>query len=359
MGILLFAAAFAGYLYFVVWMQRGFSKLRRHKPLSPATQHSFSVIIAAHNEAAAIPRLLEALSRQNYPVDKFEVILVADRCTDDTATIARSFENRFSALTVIEIDSVPEGISPKKFALQRGIRQARFEHLLFLDADVIPTPNHLRTFNRYFSDNVAAVVSIMKFIPPKTVWQRFLVYEKLISWCTAAAAIGHGRPIIAYGGNWGYTRSAFKAVDGFDAIFDSLSGDDDLLLQKMGEQRLPIVMCLAPEGWIRTAPPDTFGHFLRQRRRHFSAGKKYPPGVQLAYFCYHLLNLFLWVGGWFYLPGLGFLGAKWVADGIIVYQGMKMFREHFNPIEMPFFNGLYFLYNTLIGPLGHIGKIRW
>ncbi|GEM_PF-2749821 len=360
MTIFLFSLAFLGYVYFIGWIWRGCKQVQQQQPLSGEdTPIKFSVIIAAHNEAENLPRLLEALHRQNYPAENFEVIIAADRCEDDTEAVANSFKDRLPGLRIISIHAIPPGVSPKKHVLQTAIHQAAHEHLLFLDADVIPTDSHLRTYHRYFSSGAAAVVSLMKFHPPQSVFQKFLVYEKMVSWCIAGAGIGRRRPIIAYGGNWGYTRSAFEAVRGFEGIMHSLSGDDDLLLQKMGAQHLPIAFCLDEGGWIHTAAPATLRQFLRQRRRHFSAGKKYRPAVQFAYFCYHLLNLFLWTGWLFYLPGLGYLGAKLLADAILLRRGMAMFDEHVNPGEMLLFNGLYMLYNTVVGPLGHVGRIRW
>ena len=50
----------------------------------------FAVIVPAHNEAARIGDSLESLARQSYPPEKYQVIVVADNCTDDTAAIARA-----------------------------------------------------------------------------------------------------------------------------------------------------------------------------------------------------------------------------------------------------------------------------
>lgn len=358
--------AFAVYLYFLAWALRGLQRLAA-KSLTPAhpppgsdpAPLPFTVIIAAHNEAGSIARCLEKLTRQSYPAELYEIIVAADRCTDETVAVARAFQQEFPRLQIIEIGAAPPGVSPKKHALARAIEAAEHEHLLFLDADVVPTENHLWAMNRCFAGDAAAVVGLMKFFPPQTLWQKFLVFEKLVSWCIAGAGIGWERPLIAYGGNWGYTQSAFRKINGFAGIESSLGGDDDLLLQKMGEQNLPVQMCLEPQGWIRTAPPQSFRQFLRQRRRHFSAGKKYRPALQAGYFLFHASNLILWLGGLFYGPGLVFLFLKLAGDALVIRQGQKLFREEFSLPAMLGFDFLYLAYNTLIGPLGHIGRVRW
>lgn len=354
--------ALAVYFYFLAWALRGLKRLAAKslpRAQNEAEPRPFSVIIAAHNEAGSIARCLEKLTRQNYPAGLYEIIVAADRCSDETAALARAFQKEFSRLKIIEITAAPPGVSPKKHALARAVEAAAHEHLLFLDADVVPTEHHLWAMNRSFAGGAAAVVSLMKFFPPQNLWQRFLVFEKLVSWCIAGAGIGRERPLIAYGGNWGYTKSAFRQINGFAGIESSLGGDDDLLLQKMGEQRLPVQMCLEPQGWIRTAPPESFQHFLRQRRRHFSAGKRYRPALQAGYFLFHASNLILWLGGLFYGPGLFFLFLKLAGDALVLRQGQKLFREEFSLPAVLGFDFLYLVYNTLIGPLGHLGRIKW
>lgn len=361
MTVVWLALGAAALLYagFLVWIAGGLRRLGG-RPTGEGPRHAYSVIIAAHNEDGVIGDLLDRLANQHYPGDRFEVILAADRCSDGTVAVARAFQARLPALRILEIEDTPEGVSPKKHALDRAIAAARFDRFLFLDADVRPTPEHIATMDRYFEPDVAAVVGLMKFAPPGTVWERFLVFEKLLSWCVAGAGIGRGTPVIAYGGNWGYTRAAFAAVGGFRDIRTSLSGDDDLLLQRMGA--LPgkrIAMCLEPEGWIRMAPPDSFRHFFRQRRRHFSAGKRYRPGLQLGYLGYHLANLILWLGALAPPWGTLLLGGKLAMDGLVTRAAAKRFREPVATRWLVPFNLLFLVYNTVLGPLGHLGRVRW
>src|SRR5215468_4866999 len=55
------------------------------RPISPARM--ISVIIPAHNEEKYLGATLEALERQSY--GWFEVVVVANGCTDATADVAR------------------------------------------------------------------------------------------------------------------------------------------------------------------------------------------------------------------------------------------------------------------------------
>ena len=356
-GALLSLLAFFTHACFQGWVYRGLGLLNSSPP-GRADDQPLSVIIAAHNEAAALPALLERLSGQNFQAT-FEVIIAADRCTDGTVAVARRFSRPLPGLKILEIDAVPPDVSPKKHALLQAIAAATHDRFVFLDADVIPTDGHLDAMQRYFAGGAAVVVSLMRFHQPSSIWSDFLCFEKLLSWCIAGAGIARRQPVISYGGTWGYTRAALEAVGGFAGISSSLSGDDDLMLQKFGEKDLPVEMCLLPEGWVEMAPPPGPGTFLRQRRRHFSAGKKYHHRLQAGYLFYHLSNLFLWVGGLMSLPGLALLLLKLMMDGAIIRRGGVVFRMRYPAWKIIFFDVGYLLYNTLVGPLGHLGRIRW
>ncbi|MDB6068317.1 MAG: hypothetical protein JWR26_4525 [Pedosphaera sp.] len=103
-----------------------------------------SVIIPAHNEEDYIGLTLDAINRQNYP--HFEVIVVANGCSDRTAEIAL---NHCHQLVVL---------SNKGLGVARnlGAKLARGELLLFLDADTLLEPDALQTAARQFTRECAA-----------------------------------------------------------------------------------------------------------------------------------------------------------------------------------------------------------
>jgi glycosyltransferase involved in cell wall biosynthesis len=105
---------------------------------------TISVVIPAHNEERYLRRTLEALKRQDY--DWFEIIVVANGCTDYTAEVAKGRCNRLITL------------SKKSLGVARnlGARLAKGELLLFLDADTILASQALRVIAREFSRNHSA-----------------------------------------------------------------------------------------------------------------------------------------------------------------------------------------------------------
>jgi glycosyltransferase involved in cell wall biosynthesis len=116
----------------------------RDRRASGTLNRLISVIIPAHNEEGYLAETLEALHRQNYTW--FEVIVVANGCTDRTAEVARGNCQRLIVL------------SEKSLGIARnlGARMARGELFVFLDADTIIEPLALRRIAEDFTGNCAA-----------------------------------------------------------------------------------------------------------------------------------------------------------------------------------------------------------
>lgn len=85
---------FTGFLkaysfYYIVLSLFGIFKFKKKKNRAP--EKSFALLIAAHNEAAVIKDIIISLQRLDYPAELYDIFVIADNCTDKTATIARSF----------------------------------------------------------------------------------------------------------------------------------------------------------------------------------------------------------------------------------------------------------------------------
>jgi cellulose synthase/poly-beta-1,6-N-acetylglucosamine synthase-like glycosyltransferase len=103
---------------------------------APPNAPLVSVLIPARDEAARIGGCLEGLARQVY--SNFEVIVVDDHSSDDTAEVARSYAGRLAMLEVMPSAALPAGWAGKCWACWQAAGRARGDWLLFLDADVMP-----------------------------------------------------------------------------------------------------------------------------------------------------------------------------------------------------------------------------
>lgn len=85
-----------------------------------------SVVVAAHQEAAVIDRLLDALLA-GVPAGALEVVVACNGCTDDTAARARAH-----GVVVLDLP-----VASKRGALSAGDAAATAFPRLYLDADVV------------------------------------------------------------------------------------------------------------------------------------------------------------------------------------------------------------------------------
>ena len=79
--------AFVGVYQFSISL---FGIVRKRKALRHKPQKSFAVLVAAHNEEQVVGALIENLKNLDYPKELYDIFVICDNCTDNTAEIARS-----------------------------------------------------------------------------------------------------------------------------------------------------------------------------------------------------------------------------------------------------------------------------
>lgn len=91
-----------------------------------------SVIIPTYNRKDSLLRALDSLSRQTYPAECFEVIVVDDGSNDDTAG---NFVQRSYPFHLNYLRQVNQGATA---ARNHGAAHSQGEHLVFMDDDIVP-----------------------------------------------------------------------------------------------------------------------------------------------------------------------------------------------------------------------------
>lgn len=103
-----------------------------------------SIIVPAHDAADTLPTLLARVAAQSLPEEDFELIVVDDCSTDDTAGVVE--DSGFARL-------VRAGRRSGSFAARNlGAAVARGEYLAFTDADCVPAPDWLEQALAAFDD---------------------------------------------------------------------------------------------------------------------------------------------------------------------------------------------------------------
>jgi cellulose synthase/poly-beta-1,6-N-acetylglucosamine synthase-like glycosyltransferase len=272
-----------------------------------------SVVVAARNEERNLPELFDSLRRQD--LDHFEVVLVDDGSSDLTAEIAAATAEADPRFRVVHLGD--RGSKGKKNALTAGIAASRHDILVLTDADCRPPPGWLSTVARlHRGDPESGIVAgFSPFLKRQNPLNRFARYENLMTAAHMVTGTGLGKPFVGLGRNLSYRRSLFFRADGFEHSRRSLSGDDDLFVQHIVRRRLGRVRLIAEsEGFVPTLGPESLRDWIRQKRRHASAGRFYPPGLKVLLALYHVSSLTLWTGAVLGgLPGVLLLGGRLVA----------------------------------------------
>jgi cellulose synthase/poly-beta-1,6-N-acetylglucosamine synthase-like glycosyltransferase len=336
---------------------RGLSKLFNNQ--LQKEQQLFSIIIAARNEETSIENLLHSLVTQEYPSNKFEIIVVNDRSTDSTASIIEKFVRKNSNIRLINIESNNSTMPHKKNALRIGIEQASFEILVFTDADCVAPPHWLNEISKQYRTDVGVVAGYSPYINGSA--NSFLRYEEYKTSLIVASAIEWKRAFMCTGRNFSYRKTVYHEVGGFEEIKNSISGDDDLFLQLVQKKTSwKIRYMVSPESYVFTTPPQSFSHFVNQRTRHVSASKYYPIQLKLLYALVHLFHLFIFVG-FFFVPFISLIAVlvKFNIDALLITKGKDVFQEKFSLFEFLIDEFLLILYSFFIAPLGFLKKFDW
>ena len=115
-----------------------------------------SIIIPTHNRARILKKVIESLSKQTYPADRFEVIIVDDGSTDNTGDVIRSVKVPYD---LQYFKQRKEGTSA---ARNYGIGKARGDIIMFIDSDILVdryfVEEHIRSHRQGDSIIVKGVV---------------------------------------------------------------------------------------------------------------------------------------------------------------------------------------------------------
>jgi glycosyltransferase involved in cell wall biosynthesis len=165
-----------------------------------------AVVIPARDEAALIGRCLQSIGNQ-------QVIVVADRCHDDTAAIARDL-----GAEVIEIDEANVGLA-RAIGCDAALRDPDVDWLACTDADSVVPANWIEQQLELASFGADAVVATVR---PDFADLSPLQTRAWLATHQRGAANGH-----VHGANLGLRASAYLAVGGFAPV--SEHEDNDLV----------------------------------------------------------------------------------------------------------------------------------
>ncbi len=176
---------------------------------------NISVIIPTHNRSHSLRRTLNSLALQNYPSAQFEVLVIADGCTDETPVMARKLNTPYD-LKVFEQNGCGAAA-----ARNCGARHARGRLLLFLDDDIEATPALIEA--HVGAHQVKPHQVVIGYLPPVFEQLDFFRVGLRCWWEEQFYQMSRHDHRFTYrdllSGNFSLEADLFRRVGGFDPMF--------------------------------------------------------------------------------------------------------------------------------------------
>ena len=123
--------------------------------------HKIGIVISARNESKVIGNLIKSIQANDYPKELYNIFVIADNCTDNTADICRElgcivFERN-------DLEKIGKGYA-LNFLFNRLHNERQFapivpEAYIVLDADNIIKPNFITEMNKVYDSGYEMVTS--------------------------------------------------------------------------------------------------------------------------------------------------------------------------------------------------------
>ncbi len=287
LGAGVFACVLLGY-YFMLFL-----KLANYKSQLPEKGgEPVSIIIAARNEYVNLEKNLKAVLEQDYP--QFEVIVVNDCSWDESQKLLEYYQEVYAHLKVCKIIEQEKYPTGKKFALTLGIKAAKYNHLLFTDADCMPaSKDWLSKMAAGFNTNKQIVLGFSPYKSYPGLLNLFIRFEAAMTAVFYFSAALARKPFMGVGRNLAYTSSLFFGNKGFAKYQHLMSGDDDLFINQVATPT-NVHIQLHPDSFMHTEPKMNYKAWSDQKSRHINTGKYYKMFDKLLLGGYYVGMLFFY-----------------------------------------------------------------
>lgn len=323
----------------------GFIRRPRHKGGGNAQgAHGFSIVIATHDNAAALERNLPRLLTQDYEAG-YEVIVVDESSTDDTEDVLKRLKAKFPNLYTTFIPESSHYLSRRKLALTVGVKAAKNEWIIFTDADCAPEDdNWLKAMAKYCDDNTDIAFGYTNYSHDTKGFYRF---ERLLTYCyiTRSAV-----PYRYNGNNLAVRKSVFMDRNGFLKNLKYLRGEYDFMVNEYASAGRTAVVppsetvvrqdAPSHKSWINT------GLYYIETRKHLSRSVRFRMLPNLNTLLLHL-NYIIEIAALAYSllchnivvmsAAIAALVITLALRIIIAKRTMGIFGENIAGIKIPFF----------------------
>ena len=244
--------------YFVVTALWGLKRPRPIGHFSP--RYRFAVLIAARNEEKVIGPLVKSLLAQNYPRALFDVFVIPNNCTDDTAGAARA-----AGAEIIEpMAPVRYKGDALRQAADRLLAGGEYDAFCVFDADNLADPDFLAEMNNAFCSGAMVARGRNRSKNPTSSWVSacYTIYFDMFNLFFSRARENCGLSANLIGTGFGVRASFLRELGGFRT--ETITEDVEFFAQcaAAGER-----VWWVPRAVTYDEEPDSFRLSMTQRRR--------------------------------------------------------------------------------------------
>ena len=268
--IAIYLGAFVVQLFYYLFI---FSRLAFFKQKEEnVNSDPVSVIICAKNERDNLLEFLPLYLNQDYPT--FEVIVVNDNSIDDTEDVLKAYLLQFKHLKIVNVPDTDRFYGSKKFALTLGIKAAQYDSVLLTDADCKPASKNWIKAMSHYSKSKSIVLGFGAYEKKKGLLNKLIRFETFYTALQYLSFAKAKLPYMGVGRNLAYQSEVFFKNKGFASHQHILSGDDDLFINEVANNRNTLIVVDQDAHTISNAK-NTYKAWFRQKKRHFLTGKHY------------------------------------------------------------------------------------
>lgn len=338
-----------------------FTKLAKYKAVYSDNDVSVSIIVCVKNNINGIKNLLPKLIKQN--CNTFEVIIVDDFSNDGLEEYVSSIKDQRLRYHKCNIDK-----PGKKQALTEGISIAKNEWILMTDADCLPSSlDWIRWMTGSIKDKTKVVLGYGPMQVNGSLAAMFSKYETTYVAMQYFSYALKGLPYMGVGRNLLFNKSLFLSSNPYKNNEHLASGDDDFLVKAMANKE-NVTICLHPNAFCYSNPPDSFHDYYLQKSRHISTANHYKPLQKYllsAFGSIHILIYFIFLANlifnWFPLiNGVGAILFMWSVMFLIQLPIFYKLKETGSIFTLPFSDTFLAMFYLFLLPKTIISKTtKW
>ncbi|KWX71799.1 glycosyltransferase family 2 protein [Paenibacillus jilunlii] len=254
------ALIIAGYLYYIKTENEDVPEIKGEYPF-------VTIMVPAHNEGVVISKTVESLLALDYPHDRYEIIVINDNSSDNSAELLSRIQSRQPErnLIIINTDAVTGG-KGKSNALNIGFTRSRGELIAIYDADNTPERTALRYLVAEISSDATLGAVIGKFRTRNrdaSLLTRFINIETLsFQWMAQAGRWKLFKLCTIPGTNFIMRRSIVESIGGWDVKAIAEDTEISFRIYMMGYR-----IKFQPKSVTWEQEPQTVKVWFKQRTR--------------------------------------------------------------------------------------------